>query len=391
MPRRPRVQPVKPAGETQPAVSLVASKPPRTNIPVPLPIMKPIRGMGNIGNKVDRKKAKKLALLVALGILGLLAILLAIGFIWYNNALQAVSTSTTNYVKVDIEGGSSAIGKLLQKDGVIRSDKAFIIYTRLSGTQNELKAGTYRLTPGETTPEIVKHLTNGDIDTFSIEFLPGATLAQNRQVLINAGYSAAEVDAGLSASYSSPLFDTKPASSDLEGYIYGETYDFNSNATVGDILTRTFAQYESVIQENDLVAKFQSHGLTLYQGITLASIIQREAVKGSEAQIAQVFYLRLADNMPLGSDVTYQYIADKLGVPRDPNINSPYNTRINTGLPPGPISVPGLASLLAVADPAPGTYLYFLSGDDNQMYYAYTLSEHEANIAAHCQIKCSTN
>ena len=94
--------------------------------------------------------------------------------------------------------------------------------------------------------------------------------------------------------------------------------------------------------------------------------------------------------MPLGSDVTYQYIADKTGVARDPNLDSPYNTRRYAGLPPGPIATPGLGSLRAVATPAVGDYLYFLSGDDNVTYYSHTLAEHEANISAHCKIKCST-
>jgi UPF0755 protein len=247
------------------------------------------------------------------------------------------------------------------------------------------------LSPGDSTQTIVKHLVDGSVDYFNITFLPGATLAENRTVLIKAGYSKQDVDTALSGTYPIPLFDTKPSGGDLEGYIYGETYRIASSATVADILNTTFAQYEQVIKDNNLVAKFKAHGLTLYQGITLASIVQREAVKGSEAQIAQVFYLRLAQNMPLGSDVTYQYIADKTGVPRDPNLDSPYNTRVKTGLPPGPISVPGLASLKAVADPAAGDYLYFLSGDDDVTYYAHTLSEHEANIKAHCQVKCSTN
>ena len=133
---------------------------------------------------------------------------------------------------------------------------------------------------------------------------------------------------------------------------------------------------------------FKENGLNLYQGITLASIIQRESIGGDEPQIAQVFYTRLSIGMMLGSDVTYQYIADKTGVARDINLDSPYNTRRYTGLPPGPIATPGLNALLAVASPAPGDYIYFLSGDDDVTYFATTLEEHEANIRNHCQQKC---
>jgi UPF0755 protein len=136
------------------------------------------------------------------------------------------------------------------------------------------------------------------------------------------------------------------------------------------------------------VAKFKTRGLTLYQGITLASIVQRESGGGDEAQIASVFYNRLRIDMVLGSDVTYQYAADKAGVPRDVNLDSPYNTRRYPGLPPGPIAAPGLRALLGVANPAQTDYLYFLSGDDDVTYYGTTLAEHEKNIADHCKEKC---
>jgi UPF0755 protein len=367
----------------------VASERPAPLSITPQPISNTVTGLKV---KKDRKKVKKIVLFAGLGVIVLIVALLVGGFIWYKTQLSPVGTDKNELVKVVIKPGTTpaAIGKLLKDENVVRNEQAFSLYTRLTRTQNKLQAGTYRLSPGESTPEIVKHLVDGTVDSFSIRFLPGATLAENRDVLLKAGYTTDEVDTALAGTYTSPLFDTKPTGGDLEGYIYGETYNFSSSASVSDILTRTFDQYEKVVQDNDLVAKFKSHGLTLYEGITLASIIQREAVKGSEAQIAQVFYSRMAANMPLGSDVTYQYIADKTGVARDPNLDSPYNTRVKVGLPPGPISVPGLSSLQAVATPAAGNYLYFLSGDDDITYYARTLSEHEANIKAHCQIKCST-
>jgi UPF0755 protein len=128
----------------------------------------------------------------------------------------------------------------------------------------------------------------------------------------------------------------------------------------------------------------------LYQAITLASIVQREEPDAtSQKQVAQVFYLRLAKDMPLGSDVTAYYGADQIGAERAVTVDTPYNTRIHTGLPPGPIATPGLTALQAVAAPASGDYLYFLSGDDDVTYFAHTDEEHEANIKAHCQIKCA--
>ena len=144
-----------------------------------------------------------------------------------------------------------------------------------------------------------------------------------------------------------------------------------------------------MVQKHDLVKKYKQRGLTLYEGITLASIVQRE-VNGLDDQkkVAGVFYNRLKQDMMLGSDVTYQYIADKTGQQRSPSLDSPYNTRRYTGLPPGPIAVPGESALLAVAEPTKSDYLYFLSGDDDKTYFGKTEAEHERNIQQHCQKKC---
>lgn len=360
---------------------------PKTLLPAPEPIEALESGL-KLKRPFTRKQKRIFFVLV--GIVGLIVVLLASGIIWYNVQLSPVGTNKDEFTKVTLKEGSSPamIGSLLKEKNLIRDEQAFALYIRLNGAQNFLQAGAYRLSPAESTPEIVAHLKNGNVDTFDITFLPGATLEDNREVLIKAGYSEAEIDAAFKASYDSPLFATKPAKADLEGYIYGETYRLGSDATVVEILRRTFDTFAQEVEANDLVAKFKSHGLSLYEGITLASIIQREAVGGDEAQIAQVFYSRMAQGMKLGSDVTYQYIADKKGIPRDPNLNSPYNTRRFEGLPPGPISAPGLDALLAVAHPAKGDYLFFLSGDDNKTYYARTNEEHEKNIRDHCKEKC---
>jgi UPF0755 protein len=334
---------------------------------------------------------KKKLIITGIGILALLVGLFTWAFVWYQVSLSPVGKDLNEKVKITIAPSTSpaAIGQQLEEKKIIRSAQAFGYYTRLSGTQNKLQAGTYRLSPAESTQEIVAHLTNGNVDTFDITFLPGATLADNRKVLIAAGYSESEVDDALNSTYSSKLFDGKPEGADLEGYIYGETYRFGSSATVAEILEYTFATYLDVIETNDFIAKFEARNLTLYEGITLASIIQRESIGGDEGQIAQVFYNRIDQGMVLGSDVTYQYIADKTGVARDPNLDSPYNTRRYPGLPPGPIAVPGLDALKAVADPAPGDYLFFLSGDDDVTYFGRTVEEHEQNIINHCKVKCS--
>lgn len=375
-PKRPLGPDVRPPA--QPPVAAPTSLPPIVEEPTtPTP-------------KKPRKSIKKLILFIALGLVVVLVGLAAAGYAWYNSQLSAVDTDNTELISVTIAPASSpkAIAELLKEEGVIRSTEAFAIYTRISKTQNSLQAGKYRLSPSESTPKIVEHLTKGSVDTFNLTFLPGATLAENKEVLLKAGFTEQQIDTAFRAEYDSPLFEGKPAGQDIEGYIYGETYNFASSATVEDILARIFTEYERIVAENDLVAKFKAQGLSLYQGIILASIVQRESIGGDEADIAQVFYNRIANGTMLGSDVTYQYIADKQGIPRDINLDSPYNTRRYTGLPPGPIAAPGLNSLLGVANPSGNDYLFFLSGDDDVTYYATDLAGHEANIRNHCKEKC---
>jgi UPF0755 protein len=378
-------------------------QPKPTEAPAPQPIQAPVITQQPINGQPSglmrpKRSTKKIILWVVSIVVGVVILVVSAMLVWYSLALQSVGTDKNEHILVTIDSGQtpSQIGTLLQSKKVIKSTIAFDIYTRLANKRNNLQAGTYRLSPAESTPAIVDHLVKGDVDEFSITFYPGATLKQHRQVLIDAGYTAAQVDAALTATYSSPLFDGKPASADLEGYIYGQTYKFSADATVSDILKRTFDQFYTDLTDNNLIPAMKSHGYSLYQAITLASIIQKEVASplstdpsSDQRQVAQVFYSRLANGMTLGSDVTYQYAADKLGVPRDPNLDSPYNTRRYTGLPPGPISSPGITALKAVANPASGNYLFFLSGDDNVTYFATTEAQHEANIKAHCQIKCS--
>ncbi len=319
----------------------------------------------------------------------LVAGILVVG-IWANSQLSAVNPNDTSRTLIEVEPGSgiSQVATTLSEASLIKDRQVFMLYLRLTGVESDIKAGNYRLSPSESVAQIVEHLTKGNVDTFSITFLPGATLEDHRKVLLTAGYEDDEIDEAFAANYEGLLFAGKPPSADLEGYIYGETYQASSGATVEDILKQTFSEYERVIEENNLVTGFAGQQLSLYEGITMASIIQRESIGGDEPQIAQVFLLRLNTDMVLGSDVTYQYIADKTGVARDVNLDSPYNTRRYAGLPPGPISSPGVAALTAVAKPAAGDYLFFLSGDDDITYFARTLAEHEANIQEHCKVKC---
>lgn len=348
-------------------------------------------GLGLPKNKPKRSNNKRIFFVLIFVVI--LIVVLAISImVWYNIQLSPLSNDRDRFEKITISSGSSVsqIGRELQDKSIIRSAVAFELYVRISGKNDILQAGAYRLSPSESIPQIFDHFVKGTaVDTFNITFLPGATLSEHRKVLQEAGFSDSAIDQAFSKKFSGPLFAGKPASADLEGYIYGETYNFNSGASVEDVLQRTFDEFYEQIKHYNLEDSFMKKDLTLFQAITLASIIQRE-VSGDQdqKQVAQVFFSRLANGMLLGSDVTYQYIADKTGQQRSTDINSPYNTRKFPGLPPGPISSPGLGALRAVASPADGEYLYFLSGDDDKTYFAKTDAEHESNIIYHCQKKC---
>ena len=371
---------------------------PKVPLPAPQPIHTETPGLKTPKPKWYHNRKKVIFAAVG-GVILLLIIAAASWSIWYNQAIRPLGKDANQYVAVDVTKGMTPtqIAQLLQQKKVIRSASAFVWYTRLSRTGGSLQFGDYRLSPADTVAAIVKHLTNGDVDTFELTFLPGATVAQDEAVLIDAGYSQSEVDTAFQASYTGLVFQDKPASASLEGYIYGQTYFVTTGTSVSDILQEVFDTYSKVVQDDNLIELYQAHGLNLYQGITLASIVEREmgapdnenVPTTDQEQVAQVFYSRLAQNIPLGSDVTYQYAAKLLGVTPSPTLNSPYNTRINTGLPPGPIATPSQSALLATANPASTTYLYFLSGDDGKTYFAYTDAQFESDISTYCQVKCS--
>ena len=300
-------------------------------------------------------------------------------------------------IKVDfiIRKGESLdrVAQNLADKKLIISKNSFIFYARMNNKRNIL-AGDYQLSSSLTIPEILDILNKGQVlDNFNVTFLPGGTVKMAKNALSKVGYLTSEIDAAFSKDYSSEfpiLFAGKPKNADLEGFFYGETHNFKKGVKAEDILRRYFADFEIKVKELDLINKFKKKGLNLYEGITLSSIVQKETLNDFEDQqkVAGVFYNRINAGMTLGSDVTYQYIADKTGVERTPNLNSPYNLRRFKGLTPTPIATPGLSALKATASPADHKYLFFLSGDDDKTYYGKTDVEHQKNIEKYCAKKC---
>lgn len=389
--RRPgTAQPVTPPGKP-------------ASLPVPAaPVLADISLTDDVAS-VDSPSRKKKIWWILGGLVLLTFICMAAVAAVYEYQLTPVNVHDSLRTRVTIISGSTPtqIADVLAKNKLIRSTKVFDIYLRLTNTRNKLQAGTFVLSPSLSTSEIVDHITSGKVDTFKVTFFPGGTLKDSsnkplkekldaQSVLLRAGFSQAEIEKAFGATYTSPLFTTKSPEASLEGYMYGETYTADSSMTASQVLQMAFNEYYNQIQANDIVAGFKAQGLNLYQGITLASIVQAEM--GSHPvdmpQVAQVFLKRLRIGTPLGSDVTAYYGADKIGASHSVAVDTPYNTRIHAGLPPGPISTPSLAALKAVARPAAGDYLFFLSGDDGKTYFATTDAQHEAN-KVHCQQLCA--
>lgn len=234
-------------------------------------------------------------------------------------------------------------------------------------------------------------------EVFSFTIKPGETIFDVKKHLVEAGYSVEEVEKAFDAEYDFDFLRERPAGASLEGYLYGETFEFYKGVPVEDILTKYLEKMGQIIAENNLREKYAAHDLSLFEGITLASVVQKESPSGEHATVAQVFMTRLAYGIPMGSDVTVTYALDVADPGRTIyqdnqaalRIDSCYNTRLYAGLPCGPISNPNLASLLAVAEPADTSYLYFLTGDDGLMYYSYTEAEHNQNAYLHCQNLCN--
>lgn len=310
---------------------------------------------------------------------------------WYARALAPLDRADMNRVRVVVTKGelSPDIARKLADARIIRSATAFEIYARTSGNEDKLQAGTYAFAPSQSVSEIVGRLASGKTDEFSVTVLPGQTLMDVRTTLKGHGYGDAEITAALNGTYPDAPLATRPAGSSLEGFVYPDTYNVLSDEPLSALFGRIFAHFDA--RTSGLAPGFAAHGLSFYQGLTLASIVQRE-VPGSEDQrkVASVFLNRLDAGMELGSDVTYIYGASLLGVEPTPSLVSPYNLRDpnNKGLTPTPISNPGQSALEAVADPAQTDYLYFVSGDDDVTYFSKTIAEHEQNVAAHCKKKC---
>ena len=406
----PQQPPVLPSQPRQPQAQIAMPQPIKAeNTPDTAPI-------------VTKKSKKHRFWWILLIIIAFLALGVVIAYNWYQTQLKPVDINDKTKHSIVVTDGMTfnEVTNLLQRQGVIRNKTVTEIYAQLYN-KRQVKAGTCVVTKAQAPAGILDKLNAGCHDFKVITFYPGGTIEPSRYkasqsddkvdktsanyVLAHAGYSDNEIKEALAADYATKygdLFEDKPAGTSLEGYLFGETYYIGEDATAKQVIEEALTQMQKIVKQDDLKARFKAQGLTLYQGLTMASIVERELgcedkptlerkqrCYGYQQGIVQVFLKRYKIGMQLGSDVTFIYAADLKGVAPVVDIDSPYNTRKNTGLPPGPIATPGELALKAVADPADADNLYFIAGDDGLIYFAKTDAEHEENIKKYCQELCN--
>ena len=341
--------------------------------------------------KRPRRWPRRVILVAAIGVVIVIGVTVAVRQVYFSN-LKPVDAANRTVQAVTIEPGTTVdeIGQQLEEAGLIRSAWAFKLYVSSKEARADLQAGTYSFYPAQSVAEIVALLTHGKITTDLVTILPGQRLDQIRTTLLAYGFTEADVDAALNpANYAgNPALVDKPAGASLEGYLYPESFQKTSTTTAATIVKQSLAEMEKRLTP-ELRQGFAAQGLSTYEGIILASIVEKEASsKADREQVAQVYLKRLRNNIALQADPTAHYGAFLDGAPRTVTYDSPYNTYLYPGLPPTPISNVSEVSLQAVTHPASTDWLYFVAGDDGVTHFSKTLAEHEAATAKYCTKAC---
>ncbi len=311
----------------------------------------------------------------------------------YFGYLKPVSSSSQKTQFFTIESGSSVdtIASQLKKANLIRSSWAFKLYVSSKNVRDALQAGTYSLNASQSVAQIVSQLSHGKVATDLVTILPGQRLGQIRATLISYGFKESDVVAALDPAnhLANPALVDKPERASLEGYMYPDSYEKNSSTNPQEIVEESLAEMNKQLTPGVRDA-FVQEGLTTYQGLIIASIVEQEVSRQTDrTQAAQVFITRLHSGMTLGSDVTAYYGSLLAGKKPSTTYDSPYNTLLHAGLPPTPISNVSASSIQAVAHPAATNWVYFVTGDDGVTHFSQTLAQHQAATAQYCHKLCS--
>lgn len=298
---------------------------------------------------------------------------------------KPVDPEDTELVEVEIRPGMSAlrIGEMLEEKGLIRSRAAFLWIVRLKGMEGKLQSGRYLLSRSMSPARIAEKIAKGEVKLVKFRVPEGLTVEEIARLWQERGFGGAEEfmraarDERLLRKYGIPA-DT------AEGYLFPETYMIPEDITAEQMVEMMLKQFRRRVGD-DIIEKGRKLGLSLHQVVTLASIVEEEAMIDEERPIiSAVFHNRLRLGWRLEADPTVRYA---LGNPKRPltwkdlKVDSPYNTYLHPGLPPGPICNPGLKSIEAAVNPADVDYLYFVSTGRGRHIFSKTYSEHLRAIA----------
>lgn len=319
-------------------------------------------------------------------------ICVGVGWFYVQHMMYDSYGNATDTKTIVISDGATtrSIATLLLAQNVIAKEWAFIAYMRFGDETGILKAGTYIIVPGLTIPDIATILVRGESlrRDIVVTFPEGWQIAQMAERLSAKGFDGKEF-AMLAKTPSVQMrtqFDfltTLPVGMSLEGYLFPDTYNFLPETTIEEIVTVMLKNFDKKFTQEmrSHIAGFEQ---SIHEVVTLASIIEREVHIDTERPIVSgIFYNRLRDGISLGSDATLDYIFGESKIKHtieDTQVDSPYNTYKNTGLPPGPIGNPSISALRAAVYPQKTEYFYFLNNaTTGETVFSRTYEEHLIN------------
>ncbi|MFY9457658.1 MAG: endolytic transglycosylase MltG [Candidatus Spechtbacterales bacterium] len=323
---------------------------------------------------------------------------IAIVFLLYLTlgSLGSADSGNKELVEFIVEKGQGArgIASNLEKDGIISNDLFFNYYAWQKRSANLLQAGEYELSPSMTIPEIVRIFTEGKVKFdpgIRITIPEGYTTKKIEDVLISGGLGVKKSElqeaVGITAPLAKEIFGFSflgdlPPRATLDGFLFPDTYFFEEDASLNDIVKRMLANFDSKVSDA-LRVKIKARGKNLYEVVIMASLIEKEVRAYEDMRVVSgILWKRMAVGMPLQADATLAHLTGKKTgeiTNDDKLIDSPYNTYKYRGLPPTPIANPGFNAIKAAADPEESEYLYYLSTPQGETIFSKTLDEHNQN------------
>ena len=294
-------------------------------------------------------------------------------------------SAAEQFVEIPQGAASAEIRRRLLEAGVVSDEATLRTALWWSGRSRSLQAGEYRFDQPMSALAVIEKIASGDVYTQRLTFPEGLTIAEMAKVFESRGFGPAR-EFVKAASDGSLVKDLDAKASDLEGYLFPETYPLPRRANASRVVGMMVDRFRSLYDET-LRARAKELGMTTRQVVTLASLIEKETARADERPlVAAVYRNRMMRGMGMQADPTVVYALMKAGKyngnirREDLSFDSPYNTYRYPGLPPGPIAAPGRASIDAALAPAEVPYLYFVSRNDGSHVFATTLTEHNANV-----------